>query len=215
MGAALAGTGERKAGAQGSSRRSHGRGDSSREKQRPSPLRPAIPPPPRDLPLPSFPPALSPEVERRGAGHRALGGLVGPRPSLWIARGSPLFRGSADRLPGEQERPVRLAPALASLPPPPPAPPAPASAGSRSPPLGELRTRKQPSPQPRPEPRATKLQVLRSPERAAAPSGPRGRDAPRAARPYGVGGGGPRPRRAAPTLSAPGSLLPGCQVGGQ
>lgn len=179
--------------AQGSPLGSHGRGGSSREKQCPSPLRPAIPPPPRDLPLPSFPPALSPEVERRGAGLRALGGLLGSRPSSLSALGSPLLRGRADGLPGEQERPVRLAPALASLPPPPPAPPAPASAGSRSPPLGELRTRKQQqqqrSPHPGQEPRAARLQVLRSPATTATPSGPRGRGAPRAARPCGVGAG--------------------------
>lgn len=95
-------------------------------------------------------------MERRGAGLRALGGLLGSRSSSRSARDSPLLRGRADSLPGEQERPVRLAPALASLPPPPPAPLAPASAGSRSPPLGELRTRKQqqqpPPPHPGPEP---------------------------------------------------------------
>lgn len=218
MGAALVGTREWGAPAQGSPRRSHRRGGSSEEKQRPIPPRPAIPPPPRYLlPLPSFPPALSPEVERRGAGLRALPGLVGSRSSLWNAPCSPLLRGRADCLPGEQERPVRLAPALASLPPPPPASPAPASAGSRSPPLGKLRTRKQPPHLP-----AARYQAPSSlnPVRAAVPSGPRGRDAPpgnralRAGCRDARGGGGLRPpaggsRAECSRIPAPGDRLGG------
>lgn len=69
---------DRRAPAQGSPRSSRRSGGSSRRKQRPSPSRPAILSLPWDLPsplsLPSFPPALTPEVERRGAELRALRG---------------------------------------------------------------------------------------------------------------------------------------------
>ena len=66
--------------------------------------------------LPSFPPSLPREVERRGAGRRALSGPGSPdRPSgargtsRGLARYSPLLQGQEAPLPGEPERPVRLA----------------------------------------------------------------------------------------------------------
>lgn len=74
-------------------------------------------------------------------------------------------------------RPVSSSPKRLLPPPPPASAPAPASAGSRSPPLGELQTRKQLPPHPRQEPRAARLQVHRSPARGSAPFELRGRGA--------------------------------------
>lgn len=66
--------------------------------------------------LPSFPPSLPREVERRGAGRRALSRLGSPdRPSRargasrGLAQVSPLLQGREAPLPGEPERLVRLA----------------------------------------------------------------------------------------------------------
>lgn len=116
QGAALARTGERRDLAQASPRGSRRRGGSAGEEQRQSPPRPAILPPPWDLPLPSFPPSLIPEVERRGARRRALRG-PGKHDRSSRARGasqriawdSPLLQGREASFPGE--RPVRFAPA--------------------------------------------------------------------------------------------------------
>lgn len=92
-------------------------GGSSREKQIASPPRTAILRPPPDLPSPpSLPLSLPREVERRGAGRQALRGPGSPdRPSRargasrGLARDSPLLQGREAPLPGEPERPVRLA----------------------------------------------------------------------------------------------------------
>ncbi|XP_047395964.1 translation initiation factor IF-2-like [Sciurus carolinensis] len=193
QGAALARTGERRDLAQASPRRSRRSGGSSGEKQRQSPPRLAILPPPWDLPLPSFPPSLTPEVERRGARRRALRGpgkhnrSSGARgASRRIAWDSPLLQGREAPLLGE--RPVRFAPAPSvSSPASSSLSSAPASAGSRSPPLGELQTRKQPPPHPGQQPRAGRLQVHRTPARTPMPSAPRGRGAQPASRPCGWG----------------------------
>lgn len=85
---------------------------------------------------------------------------------------SPEPGGSSPRRAGAT-RPVSSSLKRPLLPP----PPAPASAGSRSPPLGELQTRKQLPPHPRLEPRAARLQLHRNPARASAPFEPRGRGA--------------------------------------
>lgn len=148
-------------------------GGSSREKQSASPPRPAILRPPPDLPSP---PSLSPPSRGGKEGSRApspqRAGVA--RPSLSSARRLPGARAGLAPSPGPGSASPRRAgatrPVSSSLkrllPPPPPASaPAPASAGSRSPPLGELQTRKQLPPHPGQEPRAAGLQVHGNPAR--------------------------------------------------
>lgn len=156
--------GEPGAPAQASPRGSRRSGRSSGEKQRPSPPPRVILPPARDRPLPSFPRPLPREVERRGARSRALrepGWPDSPGGSLGRLAPPPEPGSSSPRRAGAT-RPASSSPRRLLPPPPPASPPAPASAGSRSPPLGELQTRKRQPPQPRQEPRAARLQVQRS-----------------------------------------------------
>lgn len=205
--------GEPGAPAQASPRGSRRSGRSSGEKQRPSPPPLVILPPARDRPLPSFPRPLPREVERRGARSRALrepGWPDGPGGSLGRLAPPPEPGSSSPRRAGAT-RPASSSPRRLLPPPPPASRPAPASAGSRSPPLGELQTRKRQPPQPRQEPRAARLQVQRS-----------GAPESRACRAPGAGrtGGGARGRGASgppagPALRAlPALCGPGAPAGG-
>ena len=125
--------------------------------------------------LPSLPPSRGGKEGSRAPSPQRAGVA---RPSLWSARHLPGARtvlapssGPGSSSPGRAgaTRPVSSS-LQRLLPPPPPAlapAPAPASAGSRSPPLGELQTRKQLPPHPRQEPRAARLQVHRHPPRGS------------------------------------------------
>lgn len=161
--------------------------------------------------LPSPPPSRGgkegspqPSSPRAGVARSSLlsarrfpGARTGFAPSPGPGSSSPWRAGAT--------RPVSSSPKRLLPPPPPASPPAPASSGSRSPPLGELQTRKQLPPHPRQESRAARLQVHRSPALAPAPFEPRGRGAQQAGP-----GGGSAAGRTQPGSSHAGPLVPLC-----
>lgn len=132
--------------------------------------------------LPSLPPSRGGKEGSRAPSPQRAGVA---RPSLSSARRLPGARtglapssGPGSASPGRAgaTRPVSSS-LQRLLPPPPPAPapaPAPASAGSRSPPLGELQTRKQLPPHLRQERRAARLQVHSQPTRGSRRAKPGG-----------------------------------------
>lgn len=110
----------------------------------PSPPLLPSPPPPRGgkegSPEPS-PPRAGVARPSLSSARRFPGALKGFVPSPEPGSSSPRRAGAT--------RPVSSSPKRLLPPPPPASPPAPASTGSRSPPLGELQTRKQLPPHPR------------------------------------------------------------------
>lgn len=166
--------------------------------------------------LPSLPPSRggkegSPALSSQGAGGAPPSVSSAPRfPGVCTGLApSPEPGGSSPRRAGAT-RPVSSSLKRPLLPPPPASPPAPASAGSRSPPLGELQTRKQLPPHPGLEPRAARLQVHRNPARASAPFQPRGRGAQ--ARRRCCGSVAPRTLRGIPERSSRSALRAGLAV---
>lgn len=149
----------------------------------PSPGHSAFPAGPSPPLLPCLPPSRG---GKEGSPALSSQGAEGAGPSVSSARRFPGSRAGLAPSPEPGGSPPRRAratrPVSSSrkrlLPPPPLAsPPAPASAGSRSPPPGELQTRKQLLPHPRLEPRGARLQVHRNRAPAPAPFEPGGRGA--------------------------------------
>lgn len=146
----------------------------------PSPGHSAFPAGPSPPLLPCLPPSRG---GKEGSPALSSQGAEGAGPSVSSARRFPGSRAGLAPSPEPGGSPPRRAratrPVSSSrkrlLPPPPLAsPPAPASAGSRSPPPGELQTRKQLLPHPRLEPRGARLQVHRNRAPAPAPFEPGG-----------------------------------------